>query len=108
MFGKLFVLILGAGAIALTLLVIRQQRIDAVHEMARIHRRLLQHEQACWKLDHQIATQCRPDRVREYLKLMDAEWSPLPSKAAAGVPKMLSSSPGNDELPETLDVAPGQ
>ena len=61
---KLFIIIVTVGAIACSLLVIRQQRIDTFHEMSLIHHRLLAHERTLWELRSEIAQRCRPSQVR--------------------------------------------
>lgn len=73
MLPKLVALILIAGATACGLLVIRQHRIDAAHQMSAIHQRLLQHEQRLWKLRVAIHERLRQDQVALMAENLAAE-----------------------------------
>lgn len=79
MFAKSLVIILTLGATACALLVIRQQRIDTVHEMSVIHQRLLGHERTLWELRSEIAKRCRPSQVRLAMNQMGGTWVPIPA-----------------------------
>ena len=72
MFPKLILIITVAGAISCVLLVNRQQRIDAIHEMSQVHHRLLEHEHALWSIQIEIARRCRPEELREALEVEHA------------------------------------
>lgn len=63
MFGKLVFLILGVGVVAGVLLVNRQLRIQAAHELADAQRRVAQHDRALWRLRAEIASRVTPQRV---------------------------------------------
>lgn len=78
MFAKMMLIILALGAAACGLLVNRQHRIDAMHEMSVVHQRLLEHEQTLWRLRGDIAAKTRPERVREMVEGMNLVWSPIP------------------------------
>ncbi len=77
MFPKLLVVILALGITACSLLASRQQRIEAAHEAALLHERLIGHERAQWKLRSEIASRCRPDEIRSALSGLGGSWSPL-------------------------------
>lgn len=79
MFWKLLLIILAAGVIAAALLVNRQHRIDAAHEIAGMHHRLTSKEQTLWKLEMEISRRLRPEDVREQLQQMGGEWVALPA-----------------------------
>ena len=79
MFAKLLFIILTLGATGCALLVIRQQRIDTVHEMSTIHQRLLGHERTLWELRSEIAKRCRPSQVRLAMNQMGGTWVPIPA-----------------------------
>lgn len=61
--AKLILLILTGGLTAAALLVVRQQRLQAVYEMTRALDRAAEHDRKLWKLRIEIARQITPDRV---------------------------------------------
>ena len=61
MFTKFLLVITLVGATACILLVNRQQRIETANEIAQIHRRLLEYDQAMWAMRNEIASRCTPD-----------------------------------------------
>ncbi len=65
MFAKGAVTILAIGATACMLLTLRQQRLNAVHEIAILQRRLSEHDRTFLKLRTEIAARITPDRIRE-------------------------------------------
>ena len=77
MFAKLLIAILVAAATAGALLVNRQVRLDAAHEMARLHTRLTEGERELWKLRGRIAERCRPDRLRRSTDHLGGVWVAL-------------------------------
>jgi hypothetical protein len=79
MFFKLFIIIVVVGALACALLVIRQQRIEAAHEMSLIHQRLSESERTLWQLRGQIAAACRPDEVRRMVDRQGGSWMAIPA-----------------------------
>jgi hypothetical protein len=79
MFAKLLAIILTLGATGCALLVIRQHRIDTVHEMSTIHQRLLGHERTLWELRSEIAKRCRPSQVRLAMNQTGGTWVPIPA-----------------------------
>jgi len=79
MFAKLLFIIVIVGATSCALLVIRQQRIDTVHDMSVIHERLLRHERTLWELRSEIAKRCRPSQVRLAMNHLGGNWSPIPA-----------------------------
>ena len=79
MFTKLLLVITLIGATACILLVNRQQRIETANEIAQIHRRLLEHDQALWTMRNEIASRCTPDEVRAAMSNFQGDWRSIPS-----------------------------
>jgi hypothetical protein len=77
MLQKLIVIITALGATSAALLVNRQQRIEAAHEMAVLHSRLHDHHQVLWRMECEIASRCRPERLRHAMEQTNVVWSPL-------------------------------
>lgn len=63
--GKLIALVLIAAATAAGLLAVRQRRVDAAHDLARVQAAIAEHDQALWRLRLDIAARVRPEDVRE-------------------------------------------
>jgi hypothetical protein len=79
MFTKLLLVITLIGATACILLVNRQQRIETANEIAQIHRRLLECDQAMWTMRNEIASRCTPDKVRAAMSSLQGDWRPIPT-----------------------------
>jgi hypothetical protein len=115
-FAKLLFIIVAVCAIACALLVVRQQRIDAFHDMTQVHGRLLEHERTLWQMRADIAERCRPSQVRLTMNELTIDWSPLPARPAAdsgfpfgrlasdhaepAVPRQLNRPLGTQERPD--------
>ncbi len=80
MFAKLLSIVIAVCAVACSLLVIRQQRIDTFHDMTQVHGRLLEHERTLWQMRAEIAERCRPSQVRLGMNGLKIDWSPLPAR----------------------------
>jgi len=78
MFSKLLVIIVAMGLTAMGLLIVRQQRIDAAHEIARTHEQIREHERALWRIRSEIARRCRPDEIRRLIESLPEQWTALP------------------------------
>lgn len=63
MFAKLCVVIISAGLLACTLLALRQQRIEAVNQMARINLRIMDADRNLAHLRTDIASNMEPQRI---------------------------------------------
>lgn len=63
--AKVMALILCGALTAAALLVVRQQRLQAVYEMTRALDRAAEDDRALWKLRLEISKQITPSRVRE-------------------------------------------
>jgi hypothetical protein len=64
-FPKLCVLIISMGAVACTLLALRQQRIEAVHQMAMVNVRIMEADRGLAKLRTEIVANLEPKRIEE-------------------------------------------
>jgi hypothetical protein len=64
-FPKLCVLIISMGAVACTLLALRQQRIEAVHQMAMVNLRIMEADRGVAKLRTEIAANLEPKKIEE-------------------------------------------
>ncbi len=80
MFAKLLFIIVVVAASACALLVIRQQRIDAFHEITQTYKRLSEHERTLWTMRAEIAERCRPSQVRLAMNGLGINWAPLPAR----------------------------
>ncbi|MDX2147527.1 MAG: hypothetical protein SFZ23_08385 [Planctomycetota bacterium] len=76
MFAKLCVVILGSGVVACSLLALRQQRLQAAHELAEAQLRLRSHDERLWRLRGDIASRTTPDQTRALLSTL-GEMKPL-------------------------------
>lgn len=63
MFAKLAVLIISMGAIACTLLALRQQRIEAVNQMAMINIRIMEADRGLAHLRTEIVSNLEPVKI---------------------------------------------
>ena len=65
MYAKVLVLIVCITFVALLLLAMRQQRVEAMHEMVTLHRQINQHRQTLWHWQSKIADTTDPTSLRE-------------------------------------------
>ncbi len=84
MSAKLLAVIVVMGAAALTLLLIRQLRIEASACSARLYQRLIENEHTEWKLRSEIAARSRADELRRAMAKLGGSWAPIPFEAAGG------------------------
>ncbi|MFN7020843.1 MAG: hypothetical protein ACK4WH_05895 [Phycisphaerales bacterium] len=63
MFGKIIAVILTMGVVACVLLAVRQQRVQAAHELAEVQRRVLEQDRLLWQLRTEIAARVVPRGV---------------------------------------------
>ncbi len=80
MFAKLVVVILALGVIACVLLTVRQQRMQAVHELANVQRQVAKLDRTLAHLRLEIAERTTPEKIAE----MSRSLGPL---RAIGVPE---------------------
>ena len=79
MYAKLLMIILATGAVASGLLVLRQQKVETIHEISRAYHRQRQQERTLWLLQARLAWQCRPEALRELLERQRLDWQPIPA-----------------------------
>jgi hypothetical protein len=90
MFPKLLLAILALIVTAAAHLGLRQRRLELAHEAAAIHRRISDHERACWAIQARIAERCGVERVREAMTASADVW--LPYQRAAEPPAALAAA----------------
>lgn len=73
MFAKLLAILLSTAATACGLLVMRQQRIDIAHDMARTQRRIVQQNQMIWKMRVRVHEQVTHESVLAMIARYEAE-----------------------------------
>jgi hypothetical protein len=78
MVAKLAVIIIAIGAAFGALLVNRQQRIDAVAEIARSQLRMSLHDKTIMRLQAAVAESIRPDELRVAAFAQPVEWQQIP------------------------------
>lgn len=98
LFAKLLVIIYTAGAIGVTLLVLRQQRIDTIHKIAEVHQQLIEHEKQVWSMRREVAEYCRPAHVREMMQQLNTRWTPIPSTPGIVPPPPNSTGPDDPRI----------
>ena len=104
MFAKLLLVITLIGATACVLLVNRQQRIETANDIAQIHRRLLEHDQALWAMRNEIASRCKPDDVRAAMSSLLSDWRTIPATPANDKQSMAPSPKHGLAEPDKIDV----
>ncbi|MBL0927344.1 MAG: hypothetical protein IBJ11_06795 [Phycisphaerales bacterium] len=94
MIAKLGVLILASGVGAAGLLVVRQQRLQAVHEMAVALDSAAKLDRDLWRIRAEVAAAITPLKVLE-LTRASGEWRPIVRGAAPlpGVPEPVGAKP---------------
>lgn len=65
MWLKATVCVVFAAATAMSLLALRQKRIDLMHEMAEHHAQMRHSRQELWQLQVEIADRLKPDKLRQ-------------------------------------------
>ncbi len=91
MFLKLLLIILTIGGTASSLLVMRQQKVETIHDISGAYHRLRENERTLWMLQVEVARRNHPEELRRRLINLDLDWQPIP--AAPPVPL---DSPGSD------------
>lgn len=77
MYAKLFVLVVFATVVGSLLLIMRQQRVDAMHEMAMLHRQINHHRHGLWQWQTKIADATDPPTLQEALVRAGLELEPI-------------------------------
>ncbi len=113
MFAKLCVLIISMGAVALTLLALRQQRIEAVHQMAMVNLRIMEADRGIARLRTDIVASLEPKKIEAMASklgtLRPIEVRPVrPGTLPDGrQPAFAQNTRGTPRAPGTEDAALG-
>ncbi len=99
---KLVLLVLVGGLTAAALLVVRQQRIQAVYDMTRALDRAAENDRKLWRLRIEIARQITPTRVRRMAENL-GPLRPIPLELC--LPTTAASPPGPHSEPAST-IAP--
>jgi len=75
--AKLSILILFATVVAAMLLEMRQERFEAMHEMATLHRQMDQQRQSMWKLQASIADAADPPALMHAIERTELALEPV-------------------------------
>ena len=92
--AKLILLIVTGGLTAAVLLVVRQQRLQAVYEMTRALDRAAENDQRLWKLRVEIARQITPDRVERMAEGL-GDLHPIPLEICEPASSVPLPAPGD-------------
>lgn len=106
MFEKLLAILLAVGAIGCALLVNRQQRIEASHEMASIHNRLREHRRALWALRADIAALASPAQLQIARRQTAERWVPIAVEDPAATAVEPAPEPGRRVQDRDASAAP--
>lgn len=79
MFLKLLLIILTIGSAASSLLVMRQQKVETIHDISRSYHRLRESERTLWLLQVEIARRSHPEELRRRLIELDLNWQSIPA-----------------------------
>jgi len=88
--SKLMILIACGSAVSAGLLVVRQQRLQAVYEMSRSLERAAEHDRTIWRVRAEIATSVTPERVRVMAEKL-GPMAPIPRELC---PPAVAQGPG--------------
>jgi len=91
-FGKVALVVIGLGAASGTLLALRQQRLQAAHELAKAQLRIERQDEELWKVRARIAALVNPQNV----EMMAGEIADLhalvPDAPDEGVPPLVGTN----------------
>ncbi len=77
--ARLACVILSIGAVACTLLALRQSRLQAAHELADTQLRIRAQDEALWRLRARIASRVTPERVADLARAVSPLHPVMPS-----------------------------
>ena len=75
--AKLLILILFATVVAAMLLAMRQERFEAMHEMATLHQQMDRQRQSMWKLQARIADAADPPALLHAIERTELALEPV-------------------------------
>lgn len=81
-YAKALFTIISLVVIAAVLLTMRQQRFEAMHEMAQLHRRMNVDRHALWNLQTDISRHLEPDTLRAAMARARLTVEPLRPRSA--------------------------
>ena len=102
---KIIALILSLSVTGVSLLVVRQQRLQAASDMATAVERAVAADRDGWRLRTEIAARLAPDALRERLA-EHAEFAPIGAEWTEIVTPGEPEAPGLSDLPD--DLGPGE
>ncbi|MFO0827863.1 MAG: hypothetical protein U0572_06900 [Phycisphaerales bacterium] len=110
MVAKLAVVIIAIGMAFGALLVNRQQRIDAVAEVARSQLRMEQHRRTIDRLQAAVAEAVRPSEIEKATQRLAVVWRPIPNRfdplVSADASNKRARSAANDADPDLASNRP--
>ncbi len=91
MLAKMITVVVFAAAVGAVLLGLRQQRLQLMHEMARMHTQMNHSRQDTWDLQVKIAERTQPTELREAIARLNLELEPItPSDPATSWPSTVA------------------
>jgi hypothetical protein len=99
-FAKIAAVIVAIGIVAGALLSLRQLRLQTVHELADVQRRVAEHDRTLWHLRVEIAARTTPERTDDLAQAL-GPLEPLPVPGQRIEPVHLAAVPGAS--PERTD-----
>jgi hypothetical protein len=102
-FAKIAAVIVAMGIVAGALLSLRQLRLQAVHELADVQRRVAEHDRTLWHLRVEIAARTTPARTDELAKSL-GPLEALPGLGGGHPPVHIAAMPG--QTPEVGEQRP--
>ena len=82
MFPRLLTAILALALLGSAVLELRRQRLEMLHAMAELHRKIDASRKTTWDTQHRIVEATRPDVLRERLERLGVEMEPVPGEFA--------------------------
>lgn len=93
MVAKMIMVVVFAAAVGAVLLGLRQQRLQLMHEMARMHAQMNRSRQDTWDLQVKIAEGTQPGELREAIARSNLELEPItPADPSAGWPSVVAEA----------------
>ncbi|MBU6413368.1 MAG: hypothetical protein KGS45_07825 [Planctomycetes bacterium] len=86
MFGKVAIVVIGLGAASASLLALRQQRLQAAHELAKAQLRIERQDEELWKVRAKIAGLVNPQSVEMMASEVAELHALVPDAPDASVP----------------------
>lgn len=84
MYAKMLLLIAITTVVAMMLLAIRQQRVEAMHGMVSLHREINENRQLLWEWQSRIADTTTPATLRKAIKRTGLALEPAAMPGGSG------------------------